>query len=115
MTTKTEISEYDQWTIRYLRQSGVEPSLVERVTRLAEEAAALNNPPKSSVFITEGAVEAMARSIQPTAGNHDPKCPVWADLTPLDSCNCGVKSHVYGTARRGLLVALPLLAVEVKS
>jgi hypothetical protein len=35
------ISEYDQWTIHYLRGVGVSGALLERVERLAEEVASL--------------------------------------------------------------------------
>jgi len=36
-----EISEYDQWTINYLRGKGIEGALLERVQRLAQEVADL--------------------------------------------------------------------------
>jgi len=38
---KNQISEYDEWTIRYLRGVGVSGALLERVERLAQEVADL--------------------------------------------------------------------------
>ena len=73
--------------------------------------AVLTEHPAEPVGVSDEAVRAAARGMQPTAGNHQVNCPTYM-LQPFSECTCGIWANAVFRARAALEAALPLLGTR---